>query len=749
MGKTVPNSKTLTIAAVILDTVLDRPLDYFIPDDLLEQIRVGKRVLVPLQKRLCKGTIFQIKKDKIEKKLLPIQEILPDEPIPSDLMLLAEWMSRYYCCPLSKVLKCVLPGSLRKGTKQKVQLFIKSLVSRPELLQTYEHLREEHPTQAKVLEVLLQASKGMVLSELLEKAGVTRSPINTLIKKKILTLSSLPLDPTVLEDQEYFLTKAKKLNQEQQKALDRITHSLKENCFVTHLIHGVTGSGKTEIYLQAIEYALQLGKGAIFLVPEIALTSQTLERIRSRFTEKVALLHHRLSDGQRNAAWQQLLNGKCQIAIGARSAIFSPVAQLGLIVVDEEHEASYKQSEETPCYHARDIAVMRGKMTGATVLLGSATPSLESYQNALKGKYQLSSLRERADHALLPEIKIVDMRFEYQKTKGFTLFSETLLEAIKKRLSVGEQVLLFLNRRGYHTFQICQKCAFVLKCPRCEISLTFHRNDNILSCHLCNYQAPPSKTCPKCLNSETLRYKGAGTENVQRALHAIFPEVRTFRLDADTTKHKGSHELFFKQFRSGKADVLIGTQMIAKGLHFPAVTLVGVLNADASLNIPDFRASEQVFQLLTQVAGRSGRGALKGEVIIQTHLPDHSTIQLAANQDFDGFFSQEIAVREFFKFPPFCHLVKFVFSGKSAEKTQEEADRFRRGLICYLPQEFELHPVVPCGHAKIKDLFRYQFLMKGKQGFLLKTLLDPFLTTYKVPNSVHLFIDVDPLSTYF
>jgi len=748
MGKTVSGSQKLVIASVILDAALDHPLDYLIPE---QQASVGKRVLVPLQKRLCKGTIFELKEEKKGKQeLLPIQEVLSEEPlIPHDLMKLAEWMSRYYCCSLSKVLKFVLPGSLRKGTKQKKQLLIKPLASRPELAQACQDIREKYPQQAKVLDVILLSPQGMVLSELLEKAGVTRSPIQSLVNKKYLTFSSLPFDHAVLEDQEYFLTKAKNLNPEQQSALECIKSSLEENRFAPHLIYGVTGSGKTEVYLQAIEHALKLSKGTIFLVPEIALTSQTLERIRSRFLEKVAILHHRLSDGQRNEAWHQLLSGKCQIAIGARSAIFCPVKDLGLIIVDEEHETSYKQNEEAPCYHARDVAVMRGKMAGATVLLGSATPSLESYHNALKGKYKLSLLKQRADHALMPEIKIVDMRFEYQKAKGFTLFSEALLDAIKSRLTVGEQVLLFLNRRGYHTSQLCRQCAYVLKCPHCEISLTFHRGDNILACHLCDYHLNPPKICPSCSSRETLKYKGAGTENVERSLHAIFPEVRTLRLDADTTKHKGSHELFFKQFRSGKADVLIGTQMIAKGLHFPAVTLVGVLNADASLNIPDFRASEHVFQLLTQVAGRSGRGSLKGEVIIQTHLPEHSTIKLAADQDFEHFYAQEIPIRELFQFPPFCHLVKFVFSGKNLEKVQKEANLFRHALIQFLPPEFELQPLVPCGYAKINDLFRYQFLMKGKRPFFLKNLLQPFLDNYKVPSTIRLFIDVDPLSTFF
>lgn len=418
---------------------------------------------------------------------------------------------------------------------------------------------------------------------------------------------------------------------------------------------------------------------------------------------------------------------------------------LGLIIVDEEHEPSYKQTEESPCYHARDVAVMRGKLCSAAVVLGSATPSMESYHNAKTGKYRLSKLTIRADAANLPTVSLIDMRHEFDKAKGFALFSEPLLSAIEKRLKLGEQTLLFLNRRGYNTSQLCTKCSHSIVCPHCDISLTFHLGENILACHLCDYKLQPPRSCPSCGDSEGLKFKGAGTEKVERALHAIFPEARTLRLDADTTRHKGSHDLLFKQFRSGKADILIGTQMIAKGLHFPSVTLVGVLNADASLNIPDFRASEQVFQLITQVAGRSGRGALAGEVLIQTHLTDHPTILLAKEQDYEGFYAQEIEVRKLFNYPPFTHLAKITFTGTDAEKTLSAAKKLREELIRHLPGSFEIHPAIPCGHAKVKDQFRFQILIKGEK---IPSFLQEIQNKF-TQKPIRLSIDIDPLSTYF
>ncbi|MBS0604616.1 MAG: primosomal protein N' [Verrucomicrobia bacterium] len=737
-----------TIAEVILDDALNKPLDYRIPESLVGRVMTGSRVNVPVRNSQRQGTVVGLKEKSAFAKLRQIAGVISEKThVTDELFRLAEWISYYYCTPLRKVLKTVLPSSVRGKSKAKEQLLIKPDVSLNQLAVICDELRKSHPTQALALDAVLKSPKGILLSKLLEMAGVSRSPIETLIKKKVLLCQKVQIDRSILSEEEYFPTKPKKLNEEQSQTLEKIKESLDKDRFEVRLVHGVTGSGKTEVYLQAIEHALLLKKGVLFLVPEIALTSQMIERLKSRFQEKIAILHHRLSQGERFDAWHQIREGKALIAIGARSAVFSPIQNLGLIIVDEEHESSYKQTDEAPSYHARDVAVMRGKIANATVILGSATPSCESYYNAKIGKYQLSVLTNRADSATLPQVTVVDMKEEIAKNKGFTLFSNALLNAIKQRVEIGEQVILFLNRRGYHTAQMCTSCAHVLQCPHCDVNLTFHLGDNVLACHLCDYRlSPPPRQCPGCKAEGSLKFKGAGTEMVERALHAVLPEVRTLRLDADTTRHKGSHELLFKSFRAGKADVLIGTQMIAKGLHFPQVTLVGVLNADGSLQIPDFRASETVFQLLTQVAGRSGRGALSGEVIIQTHLPDHLVIGLAKEQNYEGFFNQEIAVRQLFHYPPFTHLVKLTFSGKDPRLVQERAAALRSHLIGQLPAHFEILPVVPCGHAKVKGDYRFQFIIKAeKMGQLLSLLQGQGVRE----ENFRLFIDVDPLSTFF
>ncbi|MGL5626239.1 MAG: replication restart helicase PriA [Candidatus Rhabdochlamydia sp.] len=735
-----------SIVSVILDQAINMTLDYKICSKFAGHVYVGSRVKVPLQGSIRLATVIEIKQTSPAKKLREVIELLDTPILPKDLVDLAKWMARYYCCPLRKVLQIILPPSIRKDAGAKQQLFIKPLLDKTKLKELCEKLRFTSHAQAEVVSILLQAPKGLLLSELMEKANVSRSPIETLIKKNVLSCSPITIDRSTLLEWEFFMTKPKPLNPEQTQALESIKQSLNANQFHTHLLHGVTGSGKTEVYLQAIQHALEQGKGIIFLVPEIALTSQTIERLRSRFLQKLAILHYRLSVGEKRDAWHNIAANITPITIGARSAVFSPTCQLGLIIVDEEHEGSYKQTEDSPRYHARDIAVMRAKLNQATIILGSATPSLESYQNTFSGKYHLNTLSKRADKATLPQVQIVDMGPQYQKNKGFTLFSEILIEKMKQKIARGEQVLLFLNRRGYHTSQLCLSCSYIISCPHCDISLTFHLKENQLSCHLCDFRLfPAPKSCPKCHAEGQLKFKGVGTELVERSLKALLPEARTLRIDKDTTRHKGSHELLLKQFRTGKADVLIGTQMIAKGLDFPLVTLVGVLMADSNLQIPDFRASETTFQLLTQVAGRSGRGALLGEVLIQTLLPEHAILSLAQQQNFEGFFAQEIQTRQLFCYPPFTRLAKLLFSGKRESQVVEYAERIRKDLKNKLIDTCEVLPLIASGHAKIKDMFRYQFLIKAKK----LTFILPQLHQLQQHKEIKLSIDIDPLSTFF
>lgn len=743
------NSPSL-FAEVILDHAIDQPLDYSVPQEWAHLLSEGARVEVPVKGKLQMGYILRLKDHSPYSPLKPIHKYLGEEQsIPSDLFQLALWVSRYYCSSLRDVFRMLLPPSVRKGMAPKIQQFVKKIKTREEFREACIALREKHPAQVALLETLLPVKKGMLLTKLLETAQVSRSVATTLEKKGFITLTDMVIDRSPLKDEEYFITPPKQLNEDQASALEKIKNSLSQSLFETHLLYGITGSGKTEVYLQAISYAIEKGKGALLLVPEISLTAQTIQRFKSRFQEKIAILHHRLSDGERNDEWHAIRSGKAKIVIGARSAIFSPVNNLGLIIVDEEHESSYKQNERSPCYHARDVAVMRAKLSRSTIILGSATPSLESYYNAKQKKYTLSVLHNRAEKACLPSVTIVDMRKEYEKAKGKTNFSDLLLNQIEKRLKASEQTILFLNRRGYYTLLLCPSCGKSTKCRHCDVSMTFHKNEDRVACHVCGYEIAPPKNCLSCGNGHPLKFRGAGTEQIEKALHAIFPSIKTLRIDADTTKHKGSHEKLLREFGSGKADVLIGTQMVAKGLHFPEVTLVGILNSDSGLNTPDFRASETVFQLITQVAGRAGRGHLPGEVILQTAIPENKTIQYAAQQDFENFFAEEIEVRKLFGYPPFHQLAKITMSGKDAKQTEASIRRLRQAFLEMMPDVFEFHPVLPSGHSKVKDLYRFQFLFRGPSMYLVKEITEKIKATHRFPSHTKWFIDINPLSTFF
>ncbi len=735
--------------SVILDNAVDKSLDYSIPTKLHALVKVGSRVLVPVRGNPCKGTIIEIKSHSSIPKIHPVSEVISDDPfITKELFQLADWISKYYATSLRHALKVIIPGTIRKDLSPKTQLFIKKGLTQEKLKLLCMILREKSPCQAAVLDIILKQPQGILLSELLEITTASRSPVDTLIKKKVLRSELIQIDRSPIHSFEFFKTKAKQLFPEQQEAFDKLKTCIDEKTFETHLLHGITGSGKTEIYLQAIKRVRDLKKGVIFLVPEISLTSQTIEKLKSRFDEKIGILHHRISNGERFDMWHAIRKGEIHIVIGTRSAIFSPIVNLGLIIVDEEHENSYKQTDEEPCYNARDLAVMRGKMTNSTVILGSATPSLESYYNAQIGKYTLSQLNTRAGNAQLPNVTIVDMKREYERSNSYTLFAQCLIDGIKSRIERGEQVLLFLNRRGYHSLQTCENCSEVTKCPHCDLSLTFHKKNNSLCCHLCSYQLrPPPTSCPKCKNPTSLKYKGVGTEQVERSLHALFPNIRTIRMDAETTRHKGSYDKFFKQFRSGKADVLIGTQMIAKGLHFPSVTLAGILNTDGALSIPDFRASENIFQLLVQVSGRSGRGTIKGEVIIQTQLTDNASILCGANHNIEKFYNDELGIRKLFKYPPYSHFIKLTFSGFDESRTLQFANYFYTILQKNSPFHFEIYPVIPSGYPKIKDKYRFKILIKGEKIVQLSRLVFRIRNHFKIPKDVRLLIDVDPIST--
>ncbi len=522
----------------------------------------------------------------------------------------------------------------------------------------------------------------------------------------------------------------------------------------TFLLHGVTGSGKTEVYLQALAHALNRGQGGIVLVPEISLTPQTVERFKARFSSGpsrtvVAVLHSHLSAGERHDEWHKIRQGRARIVIGARSAIFAPVDPLGLIIVDEEHEHTYKQ-EEAPRYHARDVAIVRGRMEAATVVLGSATPSMESFYNCTIGKYRLLQLPERADDKKLPVVRVVDMRQTLRKGNVIPIYSPQLKEAIAQRLERKEQVILFLNRRGYSTSLQCPLCGYVAGCPNCSISLTYHRQDPKLFCHICGHTEPVPAFCPneRC-RSPQIRYAGMGTQKVEATLAKLFPRARIVRMDSDALKHKEDYRRILGDFRAGKIDVLVGTQMIAKGLHFPNVTLVGIIYADLALHQPDFRAGERTFQLLTQVAGRAGRGDVEGEVFVQAFTPFHPAIQYARRHDFGGFYEQELGFRQQLKYPPFSRIALLTLKGRNEEKVKFSADHLKRELDKLLAdsKDLILAGPAPAPLLRAETFYRYQIMLRVQRMSPLARRLAQLTRSLVLPEDVTLTVDIDPVGS--
>jgi len=532
-------------------------------------------------------------------------------------------------------------------------------------------------------------------------------------------------------------------NPEQQQALDSIKKCIDNKAHKVFLLHGVTGSGKTEVYLQSIAHALESGRSSIILVPEISLTPQTVARFRARFGEGVAVLHSRLLGSRRVREWQRIASGQAQIVVGARSAVFAPVKNLGLVVIDEEHETSYKQ-EDVPRYNAREVAIKRAELSSAVVILGSATPSLESFYAARAGRYTLIELPERIDSRLLPDVEIVDMREELTRSKKIPVFSQPLKAWIQKDVSEGKQVILFLNRRGFSTFISCRKCGYVLRCKRCNVSLTYHFHMKKLACHHCSYKMEPPDVCPEC-NSSYMRYWGLGTEKVESELHRFFPNAAISRMDTDATEKRGTHERVLSRFKDHKIDILVGTQMIAKGLDFPKVTLVGVISADTALNIPDFRSGERTFNLLTQVAGRAGRSDLGGRVIIQTYTPRHYSIQAAKTHDYASFYEKEISFRRELNLPPFCHMVTLTFRGRKEEKVLEVSESLRKRIANKdKSKKIEIIGPAPAPISRMKGMYRWNLFLKSERAEDITALLKKVLGCRRREAGVIITVDVDP-----
>ena len=746
------------IARVTLDLAVRREFDYLIPNEMEQNVCDGTRVKVPFGSREILGVVTAVLSESPHSNLREIIKIVGAQALVTPPILkLVRWIAEYYCCAPEIAMKAVLPDAVRKEEEGwRERLYVRALPQHGELPKLTK--RQED------LWAIIEEWRELPLQEFLRLAGTTSGTIRKLEDKGLVSIAPQISERDPYAKEHILPTNPLELNNEQLVALNNIVKSIdclnspenrtdKNKGNHVFLLHGVTGSGKTEVYLQAIAHALEQGKGAIVLVPEISLTPQTVERFKARFSHGplqtlVAVLHSHLSSGERHDEWHKIRQGRARIVIGARSAVFAPVDPLGLVIVDEEHEHSYKQ-EEAPRYNARDLAVVRGQQEGAVVVLGSATPCMESYYNVQRKKYLLLSLTERADEKNMPIVRIVDMRNASSKGKGTSIFSPQLHEAILQRLEKKEQVMLFLNRRGWSSSLQCPECGFVAECPNCSVSLTYHRSAQKLMCHICGHiDSAPSK-CPEqnCGNA-SIRYSGLGTEKVEAALDKNFPTARVKRMDSDTLKRKEDYRRILGDFRSGKIDILVGTQMIAKGLHFPNVTLVGIIHADLSLHIPDFRAGERTFQLLTQVAGRAGRGDVEGEVYVQSFTPFHPAIQYARRHDYIGFYDQEIEFRQELHYPPVGRVALLTLRGRSEDRVRFFADHLRKEMDLLAIQ---LGDIVVAGPApapllRAENFYRYQIMIRTPRMPQLSRQLSTKFDSLKIPEDLRLIIDIDPVS---
>ncbi len=778
------------IARVTLEMALGREFDYAIPPDLAGRVAVGSRVQVPFGRRQVLGVVTGLPTESPHAQLKPILKLIGAQTLVTPKVLrLARWIADYYCCAPEIALKSVLPEAVRQeeaGWRER--RFVRVLPGP----------REFPKLTRRQLEVwnLIEERRSLLLSELIALAQTTAATVRKLEDHRLISITTEIAERDPYAREHILATQPLALNPAQANALEKIcaamdvsvaaqTPPAASTAPTAFLLYGVTGSGKTEVYLQAIAHTLEQGKGAIVLVPEISLTPQTVERFKARFSSGklqtlVAVLHSHLSAGERHDEWHKIRQGRARIVIGARSAIYAPVEPLGLIIVDEEHEHTYKQ-EEAPRYHARDVAIMRGQMEGAVVVLGSATPSLESYHNCKKGKFTLLAMPERVDDQKMPLVRVVDMRQAARKEKGTLVFSPQLKEAITQRLEKGEQTILFLNRRGYSSSLQCEKCGRVCECPNCSLALTYHRPEHLLRCHLCGYNERVPQVCPnaKCKNP-AIRYSGLGTQKVEDVLGKLFPKARVKRMDADVMKRKDDYRQVLGDFRAGKIDILIGTQMIAKGLHFPNVTLVGIIFADLSLNMPDFRAGERTFQLLTQVAGRAGRGDVEGEVFVQAFSPFHPAIQYARRHDFVGFYEQELEFREQLKYPPAARVALLTLKGRNEQKVQLAAEHVFKALEVLIvggnkprekvatagelfttessvaasvpaepPASFSdliIAGPAPAPLLRAETYYRYQLMLRTRAMTRLSRELARITAALELPEDVALTTDIDPVS---
>ncbi|HLR54150.1 MAG TPA: primosomal protein N' [Pseudogracilibacillus sp.] len=793
----------MNIARVIVDVPssnVNQLFDYEIPLQLQPIIQPGMRVVIPFGPRKITGFVMErisVSPNQPLKEIIDTLDVVP--VLTEELLELGKWvandtLSLYistYHAMLPQMLKAKYDKVIQRQTSERLpdileEMFaIKSEVPYENFTQTPEHYRKlqqyvqtgdisieyivKNQAKKKYKTIIIPAKLDKLLeieADLSKQAtkqryildffiehpdpidqkkvynllSINRQQLNPLLEKQAITLDEIEVYRNPYE-REISPTTNLTLTEEQSNALDPIHQAINEEVHNTFLLHGVTGSGKTEIYLQAIDRVLQKGKEAIVLVPEIALTPQMVRRFKARFGSDVAVLHSALSIGEKYDEWRKVLRKEVRVVVGARSAIFAPFENLGILIIDEEHETTYKQ-EESPRYHAKDVAIKRGEYNQCPVVLGSATPTLESYARAQKGVYQLLQLSKRTNEQQMPDIQTVDMRDELHSGNR-TMFSQKLTEKIKYCIEHQQQIVLLLNRRGYSNFALCRDCGHVEECPNCDISLTYHKRDHRLKCHYCAYEQAMPALCPKC-DSEHIRFFGTGTQRVEEALTKLIPEARVIRMDVDTTRRKGAHERLLERFSNQEADILLGTQMIAKGLDFENVTLVGVLAADSLLHLPDFRSAEKTFQLITQVSGRAGRHRLPGEVIVQTYTPDHYSITLASQYKYQDFYEKEMKMRHAFLYPPYMFLVLFTLSDENKLNVYQTALQLQKNLANQTGKNVVILGPSPSPLARVKKRFRYQIMIKYRDKQTLLTVIREALQQTPQKKGLQITVDFNP-----
>ena len=742
----VPPSPAALYAEVVFDRPLDQTFTYGVPVDLVPRVAVGTRLKVPFGRgnRSIVGYCVGVHVAAPERPVKMILDVLDEYPLLTEQLLrLTRWMADYYLCAWGQVLQAVVPAGARQSAGSIKRAYLER-VAEAELP------AQLSPRQRAVLQALSDAGKALDVRAVQRLANCGVGVIRTLLQRGLIRQVVKRVDRALTTDQENDEPPVSQLNPDQQAVVAALLPALREPTFKPFLLYGVTGSGKTEVYLRAIEQTLAQGRQSLVLVPEISLTPQTIRRFAGRFGD-VAVLHSHLSDAERGVYWRRVYTGQARVIVGARSAVFAPAQQLGLIIVDEEHETSFKQ-DTTPRYQGRDVAMMRARLENIPIVLGSATPSLESWHNAQKGSYTLLSLPRRVSSRPLPPVRLIDMRRQ-APTKGRpTALSEPLVEAMQRALAAGGQVMLLLNRRGFSTYVHCPSCGHVESCRFCDLALTYHKQRDLLMCHYCSYEQEPVHTCPAC-GQGAVRYQGLGTEKLEAELQQRFPALVVRRMDSDTMRKPGSHARTLAAFRRGEIHILLGTQMIAKGLDFPNVTLVGVIQADLTLHLPDFRSGERTFQLLTQVSGRAGRGPRGGEVYVQTFTPAHPCIHYASTHDYAAFVEQELTHRREHGYPPYQRLARLMVRGLDEELTRQFSEQLATAFTQALEQLSQSEPVAVrlLGPAeapiyRLQGYYRFHFQLQSPSAAMLHRVLRQVMPRVSPPRDVEIQLDIDPFN---